>query len=35
MIIKKMIDQRHFNNKFKLELMPSFNYGIVKANDKE
>ena len=29
---KKLIDQKHFQNKFKLELMPSFKYGIVKAD---
>ena len=32
---KELIDKRHFDNKFKLELMPSFNYGIILANDKE
>jgi NAD+ synthase len=30
--IKNIIDRKHKINKFKLELMPSFKYGEVKAN---
>ena len=30
--IKKIIDRKHTINKFKLELMPSYKYGEVKAN---
>lgn len=32
--IKELIDKRHVQNKFKLELMSSYKYGIVKAKTK-
>lgn len=32
--IKKLIDRKHVINKFKLELMPSFEYGEIKADVK-
>ena len=33
--IKTLIDKKHFQNKFKLKLMPSFKYGNVMADDEE
>lgn len=32
--IKKLIDQKHLKNKFKLELMPSYKYGDIKVKTK-